>query len=84
MHKKIQLSGIGTRTNYLPINEIPDSTSWSYMTIEPPGINANTLFKNILLEFYPDIQRGIDRTILRVSQLTDNVNCIRFHKNFSL
>lgn len=54
------------------------------MTIEPPGIDANTLFKNILLEFYPDIQRGIDRTILRVSQLTDNVNCIRFQKNFSL
>lgn len=84
MHGKIQLCGIGTHTNFLPIENIPDTNSYSYMTIDPPGVDANTVFINTLLEFQPDIQKGIDHTILRVSQLTDVVNDIRFQKDIFL
>lgn len=84
MRNQIQLNGIGTHTNFLPIKKIPDNDSHSYMTINPPGIDADTIFINTLLEFHPDIQKGIDYTILKFSRLTDCVNNIRFQKDFFL
>ena len=84
MHGKIQLSGIGTRTNYIPINKVPTSNSQDYISIAPPGIDVDSIFINTLLEFQPDIQKGIDHTILRVSQLSDYVNNTRFQKDFFL
>lgn len=82
--EKIQMTGIGSNTKYLPYTEIPTENEYKFMTISPPGINTSKLFIDTLLEFQPDIQKGIDMTILRTSKLTDTVNNIRFQKDFFL
>lgn len=80
----INLCGIGTHTKYLPIREVPDNSSHKYMSIAPPGIDVDSVFIHTLLEFQPDIQKGIDMTILRVSQLSETVNDIRFQREIFL
>ncbi len=81
---KIQITGIGTKTNYLPYTEIPTSERNCFMTISPPKVDSSEIFKSNLQKFYPDIQKSIDMTIIKVSQLTETVNKIRFQKKYVL